>query len=134
MKSHTIKLNVRFAETDAMGIVYHGRYFEYFEAARVRLMDEMGLPYTKLVELGYHLPVVEAQVRYRAAAKFDDQLEIAATIESISGPRFTLDYKVNRGSELLTEGRTVHAFVNKEGFPVRPPPLFLEKLKAEKKS
>ena len=126
MKSHTIKLRVRFAETDGMGVVYHGRYFEYFEAARVRLLDEVGMPYTKLVELGYHLPVVEAQVRYRAPAKFDDDLEITATVAPIEGPRLNLSYKVTCRGDLLTEGKTVHAFINKNGFPVRPPQEFLD--------
>ena len=128
MISHTFPLRVRFAETDAMGIVHHARYFEYFEATRVALLDAIELPYAKIIEQGLHLPLVEAHARYRLPAKFDDHLEIEATLEPIEGVKIAISYKVRRQHELLAEGRTVHVFINQEGKAVRPPKDFITKL------
>jgi len=125
----TLPVRVRFAETDGMAIVYHARYFEYFEAARVGLMDAMGLPYAKLVKMGYHLPLVEAQAFYRSPSRFDDRLEVEARLNPLDGPRLTITYKVMREGKLLAEGKTVHAFANKEGSATRPPKEFLERIR-----
>src|SRR5262245_31880416 len=67
-------LRVRFGETDLMGIVHHGTYISYFEVGRVEYMRRRGLDYHSWIELGIHLPVVEAYVRYRKSARFDELL------------------------------------------------------------
>jgi len=129
--SYTLPVRVRFSETDAMGIVYHARYFEYLEAARIAMLGAMGVPYPALVAAGFHLPVVEAQIRYRAPAKFDDVLEVQVVMEQMEGVTFTLHYKITRGPTLLAEAQTTHAFINLQGQPVRPPKMFLEKVKGK---
>jgi acyl-CoA thioester hydrolase len=128
--SFTLPLRVRFAETDAMAIVHHARYFEYFEAARVGLMDALGLPYAEFVRMGYHLPLVESHAFYRQPARFDDRLEIEAQLQPLNGPRLTITYKVTREGKLLAEGKTVHAFINKTGAAIKPPKEFLERMRA----
>jgi len=125
MKPFLLPIRVRFAETDAMGIVHHSNYFAYLEAARIALLDELGLPYTKLIELGFHLPLVSAQINFRTPAKFDDRLEIETLMQPMSGATFTIGYKIRRGSDLLAEASTTHAFINSSGQAVRPPKEFL---------
>ena len=125
MKKVTLPLRVRFCETDAGGVVYHGRYFEYFEAGRNEFLTRMGLSYKQLVALGYHLPVIEAQVRYLSPAFFDDKLDIEVSVE-LQGSRVIAHHKITREGKLLTEAKTVHAFINKAGKPVRPLREFTE--------
>ncbi len=126
MKAYTLEVRVRFAETDAMGVVYHARYFEYMEAARIALMEAEGLPYKKLVEEGFHLPLVEARIKYRASAKFDDILQIEATMEPLDGVKLNIRYRILRGQSLIAEAQTTHAFIDLQGHPVRPPKIFTE--------
>ena len=69
-------VRVRFCETDLMGIVHHGSYLSYFEAGRVEYMHRRGVEYLEWAKQGLHLPVVEAQVRYRKTARFDERLVV----------------------------------------------------------
>ena len=130
MKTHTELIKVRFGETDAAGVVYHANYFPYLEDARTRMLDSMGIPYKTLVGMGYHLPIVEAHIRYRASAFFDDLLEVTAKALPMEGSRVIIEYTIKRDGLLLTEAKTTLAFVNTKGFPVKPPKEFVEKFNA----
>ncbi len=127
---HTSRIRVRYADTDKMGIVYYGKYFEYFEVARTELLRECGLPYSVIEAAGYGLPVSEASARYYRGAKYDDELRITARIPSIPGPRLAIDYEVRlAGGELLAEGKTTLVFVSNEtGRPTRPPQIYKDAL------
>jgi acyl-CoA thioester hydrolase len=114
-----------------MGVVWHGRYLEYFEASRCTLMENLGLTYNQIVKLGYHLPVLEAHLSYLKPAFFDDQLEIHPKLLPLDGIKVIFEYRITRGGVLLTTGKTVHAFINHAGHPVRPPKEFLEKIKVK---
>lgn len=115
------QVTVRYAETDMMGVVYHGSYLPWFEIGRTTLLKEMGLPYRKLEEDGYRLPVLEVTAKYFRPAVYDDALTIVTTLREKPLLRIRLDYEVKRGEELLATGHTVHAFIDREGKPVRPP-------------
>jgi len=117
-KSH---INVRFAETDQMGVVYHGNYFAWFEVGRTKLFKEQGLPYKQIEADGYHIPVLEVTAKYRRPALYDDDITIVTTMKEKPVLRFTLHYEVFRGDTLLVTGSTTHAFIDREGRPVRPP-------------
>jgi len=116
-------INVRYAETDQMGVVYHGNYLAWFEVGRTKLFKEVvGLSYKKIEADGYHLPVLEVAVKYRRPALYDDDLTIVTTMKEKPVMRLKLDYEVYRGDTLLVTGSTTHAFIDKQGRPVRPPP------------
>ena len=110
-----VTTRVRYAETDAMGIVYHANYLIWFEMARTELFRNLGIPYTKFEGEGLALAVVEANLRYKAAAKYDYLLEIKAKVSGISSRKVVFDYQIHANNELLCEGKTVHLFVNTEG-------------------
>jgi acyl-CoA thioester hydrolase len=112
---------VRYAETDMMGVVYHGSYLPWFEIGRTTLLKEMGLPYRRLEEAGYRLPVLEVSAKYLRPARYDDTLTIVTTLREKPLLRIRLEYEVVREGELLATGCTVHAFIDREGKPVRPP-------------
>jgi acyl-CoA thioester hydrolase len=106
-----------------MGIVYHARYFEWFEAARTELMRSMGIAYRQLEEEGVFMPVVEAHCRYRLPVKYDECIRIKTTIGEVTRAKVRLDYKICGENDDLArgEGYTVHCFVGKDGKPRRAP-------------
>lgn len=107
-------LLVRFCETDLMGIVHHASYLTYFEAGRVDWLHRRGVSYEHFVRAGVHLPVVEAQLRYRKAARFDEQLVVETTCAEVTRATVRFTYRLLRGEELLCQGETLLACVNHE--------------------
>lgn len=111
------RLRVRYAETDQMGVVYHANYLVWFEVGRVELMRSLGLEYKRLEEeFGCMIAVVEAQLRYRSPARYDDEIAIRTTIHAMRGPVIKMRYKVLRVEEerLLCEGETTHVVVGRD--------------------
>ncbi|MFP6900478.1 MAG: thioesterase family protein [Opitutales bacterium] len=125
------KIRVRYAETDKMGIAYHGNYFTWFEVARVNMLDELGVPYRDLEAEGFLLPVLECRAKFLRPAFFDDRLLVKVVMEEPPLARIELGYEVVRGDELLCSGKTVHGFVTTEGEISRPPPGFVELIRGK---
>ncbi len=123
-----VQVTVRYAETDMMGIVYHANYLPWFEVGRTTLLKEIGVPYKKLEEDGFRLPVLEVAAKYLRPAVYDDTLEVTTTVRERPLLRIRIEYEVRRGDELLATGNSLHAFVDREGRPVRPPPWAVEML------
>ena len=123
-----VHVTVRYAETDMMGIVYHGNYLPWFEIGRTTLLKDHGLSYRELEAAGYRLPVLEVGVKYLKPAFYDDTLTIVTTLGEKPVFRIQLAYEVLRGDELLATGHTAHAFIDREGRPVRPPPHFSQRM------
>ena len=121
MPQATVETRVRFAETDAMGVTYHGNYLPWFEMARVALLDQLGCPYRELEKQGFLLPVLEAGLTYHRPYHFDDRVQVTVSLTERPRARMRLTYKVERGGELLVEGFTVHAFVSRDFKAIRPP-------------
>ena len=131
--SHSLR--VRFAETDAMGIVHHGRYLPYLEEARVEYLRAIGHPYTAVqadaddVDLasdgrlssGRDFAVLECRLRYRSPLRFDDVVTVHLRPVAYTGATFTIDYLVTVEDRIATTARTVHAFVDRQGRPHRLP-------------
>lgn len=126
MLQHTHPIRVRYVETDKMGFAHHGSYLPWFEAARIALLDAIGLPYREIEAAHAFLPVIEAHAEYLLPAFFDDPLDILATIAERPKVRFRIDYEVRRGPRLLARGYTRHAFIGPDGHPIRPPQPFLQ--------
>ena len=132
MIKHVTQIRVRYADTDQMKIVYHGKYLEYFEVGRAALIRSLGLPYSELETRGILLPVIEAFAKYRKPARYDDLLSIEAVVPELPTATLKIDYRVFRDHEeaLLAEGYTIHSFLNVDtGKPTRPPLYFVDVLK-----
>ncbi len=126
------EIRVRYADTDQMQFVYNGKYLEYFEVGRTEMMRAHGLPYHKMEQEGYQLPLLEAHVKYISYALYDNLLEVEAFVPSFPEFRIRIEYKVTRksGGELVAEGYTEHVFMRKDTKkPVRPPKFFTDVLK-----
>jgi len=119
-------IRVRFGETDLMGIVHHGAYLLYCEAGRVEYMHRRGVEYAKWAEGGLHLPVVEARLRYRKPARFDQRLIIDTRLGDLTRVTVRFDYRILREGaspeELVAEGHTLLACVGHDHAPKRLPP------------
>ncbi|HEY2407404.1 MAG TPA: thioesterase family protein [Polyangiaceae bacterium] len=117
-------IRVRFGETDLMGIVHHATYISYFEVGRVEYMRRRGLDYNSWTKLGIHLPVVEANVRYRKTARFDELLSVETRLTEITRVKVRFDYRLLRAcsDEVVAEGFTLLACVDDEHVPRRIPP------------
>ena len=115
---HTVKMRVRFAETDAMQVVYHAEYFVWFEVARTELFRAIGMPYTVISrQKGYHTPVVQAHADYKASARYDDEVAVRVWTAKVGRSSVRLDYEVTKlpEKELLCTGHTVHVLIGEDG-------------------
>lgn len=111
----------RYAETDQMGVIYHGNYYAWFEVGRSEFFRSLGYTYSRLEKEGIILPVVESSCKYIKPAMYDEEVLIRTRVESQKGIRIAFRYEVLRRSdeELLAEGRTLHAFVGLDLKPIR---------------
>jgi acyl-CoA thioester hydrolase len=131
---HITTIRVRYADTDQMGMVYYGKYFEYFEVARTELLRACGLPYAEIEAAGFWLPVSEASIKYLRSAKYDDLLRIVAKMPATVSPRLAITYQVclDATNELIAEGATTLVFVSSAtGKPTRPPPFYRDAIERQ---
>jgi acyl-CoA thioester hydrolase len=121
MKIAEIALRVRYQETDAMGVVYYGNYFTWFEVARTEFLKELGLSYRRMEEDGLRLMVVDASCHYKAPCRYDDVIRIQTWVSEMRTTSLAFEYKVFFGQRLLANGRTAHVFTNASLKPTRIP-------------
>jgi len=110
-------VRVRYAETDQMGVAYHGNYFAWFEVGRTEFLRETGFDYKSLErEEGCYIMVAEATCRYKGPARYDDLLRIRTELKALRGPVLRFAYSVLRDADgaLLAEGETAHLVADKE--------------------
>jgi len=122
----THPIRVRFAETDAMGIVHHSRYIPYFEEARVEYLRHIGHPYTLWREKGVDAAVLEVFVQYRQALRFDDEIDVHLLLAAVTRTTFQMAYLVTRGDVPAATAVTVHGAVTADGRPTRLPSWLVE--------
>jgi acyl-CoA thioester hydrolase len=112
-----VRLRVRFYETDLMGIVHHGSYVGYLEVARVEWLRRRGVAYATWAQRGLHLAVVDLALKYRAPARFDDEIDVEAVLGEWRAASIRFDYRLLRVGDgaLLAEGSTRLACVDGAG-------------------
>jgi acyl-CoA thioester hydrolase len=89
-----VEFRVRYAETDRMGVVYHGNYLVWCEIGRTEHMRHFGVPYREMEERGASLAVAEASIRYQKAARYDDLIRVETTLADVSSRTVTFDYAI----------------------------------------
>ena len=116
-------VRVRYAETDAQGVVYYANYLVWFEVGRADYLLQMGANYTSLEAQGQGVMIVEANCRYHAPAHYGEEVVISTWCDEIRRTSFRFRYEVKRDDVLLAEGYTVQVFMDMvEGKPLRVPP------------
>jgi acyl-CoA thioester hydrolase len=105
-------VRVRFAETDAQGVAHNSNYLVWFEIARVGFLEAFAGGYQRLRDQGIESLVLEAHVRFRAPAVFDDRLLVHTRCHDLRGARFRFEYLIERGEIVIADGWTAHATVD----------------------
>jgi len=130
MRIYEFKVRVRYAETDQMGVVYHGNYAQYFEIGRVEWLRNKGISYKWMEENGIMLPVVSLTMNYKKPARYDELLTLKTILKNRTTVKIEFDYELyNESNELLTTGNSILVFVDmKTGKPISPPQYILDVL------
>lgn len=112
-------VRVTYRDTDQMGVVYYANHLVWFEIGRSEFVRELGLPYRQMEAAGVYLPVVAAQVTYRAPARYDDLIEIRTRVTKLSHASIAFDYEIVRRDgprdTVIAQGSTRHAFTGPHG-------------------
>ncbi|HEY6252224.1 MAG TPA: thioesterase family protein [Candidatus Angelobacter sp.] len=110
-----VKLRVRYAETDQMGVVYHSNFVIWFEIGRVELMRQLGFRYRDMEQHeNCHIPVADMRVRYKEPAYYDDEIVVRTRLQDVHRSLLRFRYQVFRAGDevLLAEGETTHLVVD----------------------
>jgi acyl-CoA thioester hydrolase len=127
---HRFAVRIYFEDTDLSGIVYHANYLRYMERARSDLLRLLGIDQRAAHEGGAGVyAVADLQIRYRAPARMDDALVVETRCTALGGATVTMDQRILRGGELLTEATVRAGFLTPEGRPRRQPAEWVEKFR-----
>lgn len=114
---HSIKIRVRYSETDQMGVVYYGNYAQYLEVGRVEFMRNLGFVYKKLEEQGVIMPVVHYSTDYKFPAKYDEELTIITKVTEIPTSKITFLYEVFNEQQIkVCDAKVILVFLDKATF------------------
>jgi acyl-CoA thioester hydrolase len=111
------RVRVRYAETDQMGVVYHSNHFVWFEVGRVELMRQLGCAYRDMErDHGLFIAVAEARCRYKAPARYDDEIIVRTRLKAVRPSMVHFGYELLRASDqaVLAEGETTHIVIDRE--------------------
>ncbi len=115
LSTHTIAIRVRYPEADPMGYLHHSNYVRYFEMGRIELLRASGHSYADLERAGVFFAVAKLEVRYRAPARFDDELTLTTTLVRSGPVRLDHQYQLRKGDQLIAEATTTIACVGPDG-------------------
>lgn len=125
--SFSTEIRIRFAETDAQGIAHHASFVIWLEVARVAYLERYAGGYGAIRERGIEALTTEVSLRYHRSATFDERLRVWTRCVGLRGARFTYEYAITRGDELVAEGYTRHATVDAVTYrPTRVPEWLAE--------
>lgn len=126
-RSYTARIEVRYAETDQMGVVHHAVYPVWFEQARTEFFRVAGASYAQMEAEGFMSPVLELNVQYKNPTHYGEFVDVETTIERVGSVRFKFNYKVYVEGKLCTTGYTIHCML-KDGRPTRELPSGFNKI------
>ena len=111
------EVRVRFEEVDPWQMVWYGRYLSYFEVARTVLMEKFELLADTIVLMGYRTPMVSLRCRFKAPARFNDRLQVRATVKVPKTASLTFLFEIHRPADgaLIALGETSHVLLSEEG-------------------
>jgi acyl-CoA thioester hydrolase len=125
------RLRVRYAETDQMGVVYHANHFVWFEIGRVELLRQLGFSYRDMeANDGCFIAVVDARCRYKAPARYDDEIIVRTQLKNVRESVVHFGYELLReDGTLLAEGETTHVVTDSAMKMIPLPPKYLDAFK-----
>lgn len=125
MEINKTEIEVRYQETDQMGVVYHANYLVWFEIGRTKFIEQLGFQYVEMEKNGFLSPVIDVQISYKIPVKYGDRVFVETWLENYDGIRITYGYRILTSSnEVAVTGTTKHVVVKKESFK----PVLLRKV------
>ena len=122
MNKNIAKIRVRYAHTEHFGIVYYGKYLEWFEIGRAEILRDNGIIYADFEKNGLYAPVVRVEVDYIGSAAYDDVIELETRIEKIGNSSVTFSHEIrNKDGKTITKATTVCVFITKDRKPTKVP-------------
>jgi acyl-CoA thioester hydrolase len=115
LTEHQITIRVRYPEVDPMGVVHHSRFFQYFEMGRVELLRASGFSYAELEMAGVLFVVVKVECKYKAPARYDEELTLTTRVVKQTHVRIDHEYQLRRGPTLLAQASSTIACVDRQG-------------------
>ena len=133
MRIHQSKVRVLFADTDAMGVVYHTNYIKWFEIGRAELFRDLGLLFSRMEEMGFNLPLTQAFCHYFTSARYDQILLIETELIYVKRVSLKFQYVIwDEGrKKMLAKGYTVHGCTDRDGKIARIPGEFSLRLQQD---
>ncbi len=124
-EAHELKLRVRYAETDQMGVVHHASYLVYLEEGRTALMRSLGFPYEEVERRGFAMVVRKMELRYRGAARYADELVVRTTVDRFRAASIRYVYEILRArdAECLLSGTVEVACLDRREGAFKPAAL-----------
>ncbi|CAI9385929.1 acyl-CoA thioesterase [Niallia circulans] len=114
-------IELYYADTDAMGVVYHANYLKFFERGRTGLIEDIGYDYLEMENKGYFAPVYDVYAMYKKPLRYGDQAKVKTWVETNDGIKTVYGYQIiNQNEEICVEGTTTHIIVSKETFRPKP--------------
>ena len=129
MNRTPVRIRAIYADTDAMGIVYHTNYIRWFEVGRTELFRDMGIIYAEVEAAGFNLPLTKVYCHYFLPARYDDLVFVDTKIAYLRRASMKFTYLIwdEKREKLLTEGYTVHACTDRSGKIIRIPAFIADK-------
>ena len=126
---HTIR--VRYAETDQMGVVYHGNYPLYLEMGRIEWLRKLGISYKTMEENGVMLPVISITINYKKSAVYDDVINVKTQLKNTPTAKIDFEYEItNESGEIITTASTTLVFIDMvTNRPIKAPQYILDLIK-----
>lgn len=124
----TVEIQLSYADTDMMGVIYHGNYVKWIELGRTKLIEDVGYNYLDMEQAGYYPPVYNLEITYKKSIKYGDRVFVKTWVEENKNLRTIYGFTiVNQEDEVCAEGTTTHIVVRKEDFkPVQFKKIFPE--------
>ncbi|MDX2361706.1 MAG: thioesterase family protein [Crocinitomicaceae bacterium] len=112
----SIEISVRFSETDAMGVVWHGNYLKFFEDAREHFGEEFGMEYLDMYNKGYFTPIVKSEINHKASIYYGQNAVVRAILEKHPASKIVFRFEVTNLStgKIAAKGKTMQVFLDKE--------------------
>lgn len=127
MLYHDTQIRIRYADTDQMGHVYHGKYVEYFEVGRVEMLRHFGMPYTDIEAKGILMPVAGIDIQYKRPLHYDELITVRTIVRELPQARFVVSYELYKeGGDLAATGKVQLAFIDSERMRPTRIPAFLK--------
>lgn len=128
MRVFEMEHRVGYAETDAMAVVHHSNYLRWFEMGRVDMCRQLGIPYSRLEEMGIWIPVINVNCEYKVPAVFDDEVIIRTWVNKVKGVSLFVEYEVvkKETGEVCVTGTTGHAITDPDLKPLRLKKMYPE--------